>query len=84
MFEVSASTWPPSPSSARAKYSPSSIQKSRLKRRLRSAACPSSWSASSRVVPDVAGQSGAAHLRVVGVALELAGGAREARERPSR
>ena len=40
MFDVSESTWLPSMSRATAKYSPSSTQKSRLNRRLRSAACP--------------------------------------------
>ena len=45
MFDASASTWLPSASRASAKYSRSGIQKSRLKRRLRSAAWASSWSA---------------------------------------
>ena len=78
MFEVSASTWLPSASSASAKYSPSATQKSRLKRRLRSAASLLQLVGELGVVPDLAGQPGAAHLGVVGVALQLAGGAREA------
>ena len=80
MFEVSASTWLPSGSSASAKYSPSSTQKSRLKRRLRSAASFSSLSAKRGVLPDEPGEPGAAHLGVVGVALQLAGRPREARQ----
>ena len=52
LFEVSASTWRPSGSSASAKYSPSSTQKSRLNRRFRSAASRSSLSASSSSLPD--------------------------------
>ena len=82
LFEASASTCLPSASSASAKYSPSSTQKSRLKRRLRSAACFSSSSANVRVLPDAAREPGAAHLRVVRVALELARRAREAGEPP--
>ena len=82
LFEVSESTWLPSASSASAKYSPSSTQKSRLKRRLRSAACRSSSSANAGSFQMLAGQAGAAHLRVVGVALELAGRAREAGQPP--
>ena len=39
LFDASASTWLPSGSIASAKYSPSSTQKSRLKRRLSVAAC---------------------------------------------
>ena len=80
MLEVRASTCAPSASSARAKYSPSSTQKSRLKRRLRSAASFSSRSAKSGSFQTCARQAGAAHLGVVGVALQLAGGAREARQ----
>ena len=37
-----------------------------------------------RVVPELAGQPGAPHLRVVRVPLQLAGGPRERRQRPSR
>ena len=81
MFDVSESTWRPSASRASAKYSPSATQKSRLKRRLRSAACLSSWVGEGGVVPDLACEPGAAHLGVVGVALQLAGGAREAGQR---
>ena len=77
LFEASASTCLPSASRASAKYSPSSIQKSRLKRRFRSAACFSSSSAKRRIVPDQPGEAGTPHLRVVRVALELAGRPRE-------
>ena len=80
LFDVSASTCLPSVSSASAKYSPSSTQKSRLKRRLRSAACFSSRSANAGVLPDEPRQPRAADLRVVGVALQLAGRPREARQ----
>ena len=78
LFEARASTWLPSASSASAKYRPSLTQKSRLKRRLRSAASFSSSVGVVWIVPDLARQPGAAHLGVVGVALQLAGGAREA------
>ena len=77
----SESTWRPSASSASAKYSPSSTQKSRLKRRLRSAACFSSSSAKAGSFQTSARQAGAAHLGVVGVALQLAGRPREAGQR---
>ena len=73
LFEASASTWLPSGSSASAKYSPFSIQKSRLKRRLRSAASFSSRSESSRSFQISRASLHASHLRVVRVALELAG-----------
>ena len=82
MFDVSESTWLPSVSSASAKYSPSSTQKSRLNRRLRSAACRSSLSANAGSFQMLPGQASAAHLGVVGVALELAGRAREAGQPP--
>ena len=81
LFEVSASTWRPSTSSAIAKYSSSSTQKSRLKRRFRSAASFSSRSAKAGSFQTRRARRAAAHLRVVGVALELAGRAREARQR---
>ena len=45
LFEVKESTWLPSTSSASAKNSPSSTQKSWLNRRFRSAASCSRWSA---------------------------------------
>ncbi len=82
LFESSASTCLPSASSASAKYSPSSTQKSRLKRRFRSAACCSSSVRERRVLPDYAREPRAAHLRVVRVALQLAGRAREAGQPP--
>ena len=78
LFDASASTWLPSASSASAKYSPSSTQKSRLKRRFRSAACFSSVVGERGVLPDLAREPGAAQLGVVRVALELARRAREA------
>ena len=58
----------------------SASQKSRLKRRLRSAACGFEPLGVRRVLPDEAGEPGAAHLGVVGVALELAGRPREVRQ----
>ena len=78
MFDASASTWLPSVSSASAKYSSSSTQKSRLKRRLSSAASCSSRSANAGSFQTQPREARAAHLGVVGVALLLAGGAREA------
>ena len=82
MFDVSESTWRPSASSASAKYSPSATQKSRLNRRFRSAACRSSCSANVGVLPHQSGQASAADLGVVGVALQLARGAREPGQAP--
>ena len=64
-----------------AKYSPSSTQKSRLNRRLRSAACFSRSASERLVVPHGAGETSAAHLGVVRVALEFARRTREARKR---
>ncbi len=54
-----------------------STQKSRLKRRLRSAASLLEPVGVRGILPDVAGQPGAAQLGVVGVALQLAGGPRK-------
>ena len=81
LFDVSASTWRPSTSSAIAKYPSSSTQKSRLKRRFRSAASFSSRSANSGSFQTRRARRARAHLRVVRVALKLAGRAREARQR---
>ena len=80
LFDVSASTCLPSVSSASAKYSSSSTQKSRLKRRFRSAACFSRAVGERRILPDEPRESRAADLRVVGVPLQLAGGPGEARQ----
>ena len=56
---------------------PSATQKSLLKRRLRSAASASRLVGVLRVVPEQPSQPRAAHLRVVGVALQFAGRPRE-------
>ena len=81
MLEVRLSTWRLSPSSARAWQPRSGIQKSRRKRARRSSARCSRRSLRVVVVPDLAGEARRASLRVVDVALDLAGRDRSLRER---
>ena len=75
MFEVSESILRLWPSSASAKKSRSGIQKSSLKRRLSVRRLALELGGPRRIVPDLARQAGGAPLGVVGVALQLAGGA---------
>ena len=82
MLEASASTLLPSASRASAKYSPVVDPEVAVEAALEVGRLLLEPVGEAGVAPDLARQPGAAHLGVVGVALQLAGGAREAGQAP--
>ena len=82
LFDVSESTWLPSVSSASGEVPAVLDPEVAVEPPLEVGRLPLELVGEGRVLPDAPGQASAAHLRVVGVALDLAGRAREAGQPP--